>query len=203
MPGFRQDAAPPRLTHRAAASRLAPVPVALRYAGRPRSTLSGAGIRRMAEHMLRALALESAELSLVLCDDRVMRDLNRRYRRIDRTTDVLAFALGEGRSMPNTQVVWLGDIVISLPRAALQARAARKPEIAEVALLLAHGLLHLLGCDHRTVTEERRMRARTDLLLASAGFGGPGFAVDKVGADRGASPGRRPKAKTVAKRKAQ
>ena len=50
----------------------------------------------MAERMLRALALESAELSLVLCDDAVMRDLNRQYRQLDRTTDVLAFALGEG-----------------------------------------------------------------------------------------------------------
>ena len=138
----------------------------------------------MAERMLKALALESAELSLVLCDDAVMRDLNRQYRQLDRTTDVLAFALGEGRAMPNTQVLWLGDIVISLPTAARQARSAGKAPIAEVAMLLAHGLLHLLGCDHRTVTEERRMRARTDLLLASASLGGRRRPVDKLGADR-------------------
>ena len=56
-------------------------------------------------------------------------------------------------------------------------------------MLLAHGLLHLLGCDHRTVTEERRMRARTDLLLASASLGGRRRPVDKLGADR---PARRP-----------
>ncbi len=153
--------------------------------------------------MLRALALESAELSVVLCDDAVMRDLNRTYRRIDRTTDVLAFALREGPAMPAAEVLWLGDIVISLPTAARQAQAVGKPAIAEVALLLAHGLLHLLGCDHRTVTEDRRMRARTDLLLASAGLGGPTLDVDKLGADRRPSPGRDPKAKTVAEGKAQ
>ena len=118
--------------------------------------------------MLRALALEDAALSVVLCDDVVMRDLNRRYRGFDRTTDVLAFAMAEGPSMPKVAETPLGDVVISLPTAARQAQAAGKPVLDEVTLLLAHGLLHLLGCDHRTRAEERRMKARTDALIAAA-----------------------------------
>jgi probable rRNA maturation factor len=158
------------------------VPVALQIAGRRLQAAPGARVRRIAEGMLRALALEDAELSVVLCDDAVMRELNRRYRKRDRSTDVLAFAQREGRAMPPAHAVLLGDIVIALPTAARQARIARKPLIAEVALLLAHGLLHLLGCDHRTVNEDRRMRARTDLLLAAAALGGSAGAVDKLGA---------------------
>jgi probable rRNA maturation factor len=119
--------------------------------------------------MLQALSLARAELSIVLCDDAVMRELNRRYRRRDRTTDVLAFALREGPRLPAAVAIPLGDVVISVPTAARQARAARKKPLDEITMLLAHGLLHLLGFDHRTVAEERRMRARTDALVGAAG----------------------------------
>lgn len=141
--------------------------------------------------MLRALALDDAELSIMLCDDVVMRALNRRYRGYDRTTDVLAFALGEGRRMPVPGPLALGDIVISLPTAARNARIAHKPALAEISLLLAHGLLHLLGCDHRTATEDRRMRARTDLLLAAASLGVRRRPVDRLGSSSKAATFRR------------
>jgi probable rRNA maturation factor len=118
--------------------------------------------------MLRALSLPEVELSIVLCDDASMRSLNRRFRKIDRTTDVLAFAMGEGFRMPAVAGAPLGDVVISLPTATRQARAAGKRPIDEITMLLAHGLLHLLGFDHRSAAEERRMRARTDALIGAA-----------------------------------
>src|SRR5437764_190517 len=107
-------------------------------------------VQRLAQRMLAALALEHAELSILLCDDATMRVLNRRYRGLDRSTDVLAFAIAEGESLPRAGPVLLGDIVISLPTAARQARAAGKDLLGELTHLLAHGLLHLLGCDHQT-----------------------------------------------------
>jgi probable rRNA maturation factor len=118
--------------------------------------------------MLEALALEDAELSILLCDDAVIRGLNREHRRHDHPTDVLAFAMIEGQPVPKTPAALLGDVVISLPTAARQARAEGRALLAEVTVLLAHGLLHLLGLDHQTKVQERRMRARTDALVAAA-----------------------------------
>src|SRR5688572_11808124 len=77
--------------------------------------------RRYAARMLRALTLDTAELSLLICDDRVMRRINLEHRRIDRSTDVLAFALREGLPMVSVTDA-LGDVVISWPTARRQAR---------------------------------------------------------------------------------
>lgn len=121
--------------------------------------------------MLRALSLEKAELSVLLCDDATIHTLNRDYRGKDRPTDVLAFAMREGEHTPATDLAQpeiLGDVVISVPTARRQAIARSVPIIAEVTMLLAHGLLHLLGYDHATPEEDRRMRARTDELVAAS-----------------------------------
>ncbi len=115
--------------------------------------------------MLRALRLEQAELSVLLTNDRVLRELNRSHRGIDKPTDVLAFPMWDGGAPPVIPV--LGDIAISLETARAQAVRGRRRIIDEVSFLLAHGLLHLLGLDHPTRDEERRMTARTDLLMAT------------------------------------
>ncbi len=116
--------------------------------------------------MLRALSMPKAELSILLCDDRTIRALNRDYRDIDRPTDVLAFPQSEGEDADAPAI--LGDVVISLPTARRQAIKAKRTIVAEVTMLLAHGLLHLLGYDHRNRSEERIMKARTDALCAAA-----------------------------------
>ncbi len=117
--------------------------------------------------MLVALELTRSELSISLVDDETIHALNRDYRHKDRPTDVLAFAMREGPYAEHAGAL-LGDVVISLDTAARQARAHARPLDAEVLMLLAHGLLHLLGFDHRSRTEERRMAARTDALIAAA-----------------------------------
>ena len=87
-----------------------------------------------------------AELSILFCGDGRMRSLNRRYRRKDKSTDVLAFpAEGPGTG---TERPLLGDIVVSIPYAARQARKRSEPVAREVDRLLVHGFLHLLGYDH-------------------------------------------------------
>lgn len=117
--------------------------------------------------MLAALRLADSELSVLICDDATIHELNRDHRRIDRPTDVLAFAMGEGEPVAGDAGL-LGDVVISLETAARQAQASDRALWDEVTMLLAHGLLHLIGFDHRTKAEERRMKARTDLLCAAA-----------------------------------
>jgi probable rRNA maturation factor len=82
------------------------------------------------------------EISVMFCGDRKMRTLNRQYRRKDRPTDVLAF--------PGSSDGFLGDIVVSVPYAARQAKRRREPVSREIDRLLLHGFLHLLGYDHET-----------------------------------------------------
>jgi probable rRNA maturation factor len=120
-----------------------------------------------AEAMLHALGMPDAELSILLCDDETIRGLNRRYRKKNKATDVLAFPMDEGAAGPSPHPGLLGDVVISLPTATRQAREHDRPIIAEVTFLLAHGLLHLVGYDHGTRREERRMDARTAEMLAA------------------------------------
>lgn len=118
--------------------------------------------------MLRAMRLpERTELSILLCGDSEMQRLNLEYRGLDRPTDVLAFALNEGES-PQLAPHVLGDVVVSIDTARRQAARQKRSLISEVTHLLAHGLLHLLGFDHRDRDEERRMVARTDLLVSAA-----------------------------------
>jgi probable rRNA maturation factor len=126
-----------------------------------------AEVRRRAERMLEALRMTEAELSVLLCDDAVIQELNRDWRGKDRPTDVLAFAMQEGEG-GDVQPLVLGDVVISLETARRQAAAREGSAAAEVTFLLAHGLLHLLGFDHQSPEEERRMHARTDALCAAA-----------------------------------
>jgi probable rRNA maturation factor len=116
--------------------------------------------------MLEALELEDAELSVLLTDDAGIHRLNRQYRSKDKPTDVLAFELDGGE--PGDPKRPLGDVVISLDTAARQAKAKRRPLMAEVTLLLAHGLLHLLGYDHARPAQKRRMDAMTRRLIAAA-----------------------------------
>lgn len=116
--------------------------------------------------MLDALGMPEAELSVLLCDDQTIQRLNRRYRRKNKPTDVLAFPMNEGPG-PSPQPGLLGDVVISVPTATRQARERDRPIIQEVTFLLAHGLLHLIGYDHATEREELEMTARTEEILAA------------------------------------
>jgi probable rRNA maturation factor len=86
-------------------------------------------------------------LSVVLTSDEKIRELNRRFAQIDRTTDVLAFS--DGSRSPETGQIYFGDVTIALPIAMQQAKQANQTLAAELSLLTTHGVLHLLGHDHQ------------------------------------------------------
>lgn len=127
-------------------------------------------VERIANRMLSALALEHAELSILLTDDATIHELNREHRRKDRPTDVLAFPMqdDEDPAAPGAPEL-LGDVVVSIDTALRQAQNRRRDLVDEVTHLLAHGLLHLVGYDHRTDAEEREMDAETARLVAAVG----------------------------------
>src|SRR5215217_5392079 len=116
---------------------------------------------------LAALTHESesldCELSIVLTDDARLQELNRDYLGIDAPTDVLSFPASE--TDPETGSRYIGDILISVPRAQSQANAAGHPLESEVQLLVVHGVLHLLGHDHADPEEKARMwKAQAETL---------------------------------------
>ena len=155
--------------------------------------VSGQWLRRVAEH---ALAVGSpgteAEVSVVIAGDDVVRDLNRRHRGLDENTDVLAFAFGhrgeyhgvreqrpapgeetDSAPAPDDEFVVppgegrsLGEVVISYPQAERQAAQSGHPVRWELAVLVTHGVLHLLGHDHAGPEEEAAMRRMEAEVLA-------------------------------------
>jgi probable rRNA maturation factor len=125
-----------------------------------------ARVQRLARAVLSLACDPPVELSVALVGDEEMRELNASYRSKDRTTDVLAFSQREGEhAVPDTPL--LGDVVISIPVATRQAGERGTPVERELAELLVHGILHLLGYDHeRSPADARRMFARTRELMA-------------------------------------
>jgi probable rRNA maturation factor len=97
-----------------------------------------------------------------------MAELNHAYRGVTGPTDVLAFPMREGRFGAVSPDL-LGDVVISVETAARQARARRADVGGELALLLVHGILHLVGYDHETAEGRRRMWEKQRAILQACG----------------------------------
>jgi probable rRNA maturation factor len=114
-------------------------------------------------------APQDGSLTIVLTDDDQLHNLNRDYLGVDSTTDVLSFPSDE--TDPETNSPYLGDILVSLPRAASQAESAGHDIEAEAQLLVVHGVLHLLGHDHTEAEEKERMWQAQAQILAQLGLG--------------------------------
>jgi len=143
------------------------VPVLLRVERGPHRGLPRAEIRRRARAIFDALQLGDTELSIVLTDDEQIRKLNADFRHVDAATDVLAFAMREGQGTGLHREI-LGDVVVSVETAGIQAARQGRDVLSEVTMLLAHGVLHLLGWDHDTRAKDIRMRAETERLCVLA-----------------------------------
>ena len=111
-----------------------------------------------------------ASLTVVLSNDSHLQELNREYRGIDTPTDVLSFPAFE--TDPETGSTYLGDVIISVPRAEAQAAEAGHSVVAELKLLVVHGVLHLLGYDHLKEDEKSRMWAAQTEILEQIGATG-------------------------------
>lgn len=111
------------------------------------------------------------EMSLVIAGSETVQKLNRDYRSVDEPTDVLAFCMlnqqGDGSDfvLPPDNVLRLGEVIISYPEAVEQAKEQGHSTERELALLIIHGILHLLGYDHEKPEEVEKMRAREKELL--------------------------------------
>jgi probable rRNA maturation factor len=107
------------------------------------------------------------DLTIAIEDDERLHALNLEFLAIDAPTDVLSFPAGDGEIDPETGVLYLGDIIISYPRALEQATSGGHPVMHEIQLLVVHGVLHLLGHDHAEPEEKAEMwAAQREALLA-------------------------------------
>lgn len=121
------------------------------------------------EQALKTLGIEDdVEVSCVLVDDERIHEINREYRHIDRSTDVISFAMEDNdqfyvEGMPRT----LGDIFISIDHAKKQAEEYGHSLRREMCFLFTHGILHLLGYDHMTDEQEKEMFGLQDQILGA------------------------------------
>lgn len=122
--------------------------------------------------LLRAGRGTHYEISLTLVDDPEIHRLNEKYRQVDRPTDVLSFAFEEGGSLASPAAVlpMLGEIIISAERAKAQAQTYGHSFRREMAFLMAHGMLHLLGYDHQTDEERKVMEGLQRQILSVLGI---------------------------------
>ena len=139
--------------------------------------LDAAWVRRVVEAALAAEEVaEGSAADVWITGDEEVHALNREHRGVDRPTDVLSFAFQETETFPTApdEAPNLGQVVLSFPRAVSQAREYGHAAELEVAFLLIHGVLHLLGYDHGDPGEERRMFGRQDAILTGLGLPIPG-----------------------------
>jgi probable rRNA maturation factor len=147
-------------------------PIGVEVAARFRGAVDEAWLRKV---VARVLAAEDvpAGVGVVIAGDALVRELNRRYRGQDAPTDVLSFSQREDAGqfvLPPGAPDRLGDVIISLSAARRQAKRAGHSVEHEIALLLVHGLLHLMGYDHLTDGQARVMESRQTTLLTSLGM---------------------------------
>lgn len=117
--------------------------------------------------------VSAGEVSVTLTDNAYIQTLNKKYRQIDRPTDVLSFALNEGEEPQITGVPEfnvLGDIVLSVERAKEQAAEYGHSLRREIAFLTVHGMLHLLGYDHIEDTDRLEMEREQKAVMEKLGI---------------------------------
>ncbi|WDL96342.1 rRNA maturation RNase YbeY [Alicyclobacillus sp. ALC3] len=142
------------------------VDVDVRVTDAPAEVTSGAFVARV----LSAAATRInavGEVSVSFVDDEEIHELNKAYRDVDRSTDVLSFPMDEQLSVDSPM---LGDIVVSLPTAVRQAQEYGHSLAREVGFLLVHGFLHLNGYDHEEPSDEQTMFALQDEVLDGIGL---------------------------------
>ena len=117
-------------------------------------------IKNSSKVILSFCGLSNIELSILIVNNTAIKELNKKYRGIDRPTDVLAFPMGEVSKL-------LGDVVISMEKIYSQAAERGHSPAQELKILLTHGILHLLGYDHEgTRLEAQRMRRKENFILS-------------------------------------
>ncbi len=109
--------------------------------------------------------VKNANFSIVFVDNDKIQSINKEYRGIDKVTDVISFAFEDNSKVVYNNVRFLGEIYICIPRMIEQSIMYGHSETRELAFLTVHGLLHLLGYDHQTKEDEKKMFELQEVIL--------------------------------------
>ncbi len=126
-------------------------------------------IRKLIDYAINYQNLDSLIFNVIFVDNEKIRELNREYRNIDKTTDVISFALEDYQDI-HYDFRLLGDIYISIPKAEEQAKEYGHSFLREISFLTIHGFLHLLGYDHKKEQDEKIMFELQERILDSYGI---------------------------------
>lgn len=127
-------------------------------------------VKKVIEYAIQYEGLNGLEFNIILVDNEYIHTLNRDYRKIDRPTDVITFALEDVKDIETEGNRVLGDIYISLDKAKEQAKEYGHSFLRELSFLAVHGFLHLLGYDHMTKEDEKVMFTRQEDILSGYGI---------------------------------
>ena len=130
-------------------------------------------VRSAIEKVGELYGIGNSEVSVTLTDNASIHELNRKYRGMDRPTDVLSFALRESEEPDisgGAEADALGDIIISVERAQEQAAEYGHSLRREVAFLAVHGMLHLLGYDHMEDAQREEMEKEQRFVMEQLGI---------------------------------
>lgn len=127
-------------------------------------------IQKLSDFALKKESVNNGIVNIILVDDDYIHEINKNYRKIDRVTDVISFALEEEETIDFEFGRLLGDIYVCVPQMKRQAIEYGHSEKRELSFLIVHGLLHLLGYDHMEKEEEKIMFARQELILDEYGI---------------------------------
>jgi probable rRNA maturation factor len=136
--------------------------------------VSARWLRGVAEQTLAAEGKNAEiEMGLVITGQEQIQQLNRQYRGKNKPTDVLSFGMAQDTPdfvAPPDGMLHLGEVIISYPQAVIQAKEHKHPVKSEVALLVVHGVLHLLGYDDEEPEQARIMRGRETAIMSQIGL---------------------------------
>ena len=121
-------------------------------------------VDKVINYTLKRENINNAIFNVIIVDNKRIREINREYRKIDRETDVISFALEDNLNI-ELPVRMLGDIYISIDKAREQALSYNHSLERELSFLAVHGLLHLLGYDHMNEEDEKIMFSRQEMIL--------------------------------------
>ena len=119
-----------------------------------------------ANYALEYEKVSNAVLNIIIVDNEYIHKINRKYRGVDRETDVISFALEDDDTFVKLPIRVLGDIYISIDRVKSQALEYGHSETREISFLTVHGILHLLGYDHMKEEDEKIMFNKQDNILS-------------------------------------
>lgn len=127
-------------------------------------------VRKIVKHTLKKMSAENSEVNIIFVGLEEIHEINKTYRGVDRPTDVISFALEDNDDISVYDERVLGDIYICLDKVHEQAKEYNHAETREMAFLIVHGLLHLLGYDHMIKEEEIIMFNLQEEILNEMGI---------------------------------